>query len=397
MFWLTEFKTRWPLLYTVVDRFLVFFVLFPSVVAYWASIWAVLDYLLADLPIEPLIWGYIVAGVFVLVALNCFQYDLKEHFQEPHGNVVNIIVKRVYTAVAGCGNLFLWKGVWWAQDYYSGTSVASAVFSIVIGVILLILLRCSCNGIAVPLGTAFDEHEQFFIIPTRFQKKNDERCLLLLDSLFSVAVVGSLVVFEWRGIWLLQDLLVYPNNKDISVILSVLIGYYVAIMVDMAQKPAASFSAYLEKHYGWWSKLVFEDLYLLLAKICVLAAWRGLWVACEMWIRTPEYAVLLDRSLILCVVSYIIPTVLLHANSFFILEVQIDGGMADGAGCKVKCTVLNHYVEFWDPESRKARGKRREKEKVAMLSPMSSTESTATSSGASSGQNDVSPDKIPIP
>lgn len=69
----------------------------------------------------------------------------------------------------------LFIGVWMAQDHYAGTTLGSALFSITIGAILLLCLRSSCNGIAVPLGTAFDEHHLFFIVPTRFRVKVSPR------------------------------------------------------------------------------------------------------------------------------------------------------------------------------------------------------------------------------
>lgn len=38
----------------------------------------------------------------------------------------------------------------------------------------------------------------------------------MLDCLFSVMVVGSLVVLVWRGVWVFLDILIYPDNKTLS-------------------------------------------------------------------------------------------------------------------------------------------------------------------------------------
>lgn len=40
--------------------------------------------------------------------------------------------------------------------------------------------------------------------------------LYILDCLFSVLVVGTLVVFVWRGMWVLLDLFLFPEDEVLS-------------------------------------------------------------------------------------------------------------------------------------------------------------------------------------
>ena len=42
--------------------------------------------------------------------------------------------------------------------------------------------------------------------------------LYLLDCAFSVGVVGTLVVFVWRGVWILFDLYLFPDDHEYSAI-----------------------------------------------------------------------------------------------------------------------------------------------------------------------------------
>lgn len=160
-----------------------------------------------------------------------------------------------------------------------------------------------------------------------------------------MAIVGTLVVFEWRGIWTLLDHLIYPDNLKLSVILSLIFGYTVCILVDMAQPVAVGFSAYLERANKWWLRLTFEATYLFIAKVAVLAAWRGIWISCDEVILKPDQVINIQNAWITVASVYVLASAMLHANSFFILEVNIDGGMADGQGCKVKVTVLDNYLE----------------------------------------------------
>lgn len=42
--------------------------------------------------------------------------------------------------------------------------------------------------------------------------------LYLLDCAFSVGVVGTLVVFVWRGVWILIDIYLFPENPGYSAV-----------------------------------------------------------------------------------------------------------------------------------------------------------------------------------
>lgn len=42
--------------------------------------------------------------------------------------------------------------------------------------------------------------------------------LYILDCAFSVGVVGSLVVFVWRGVWVLFEIHLFPENQEYSAI-----------------------------------------------------------------------------------------------------------------------------------------------------------------------------------
>ncbi|KPJ06899.1 hypothetical protein RR48_11398 [Papilio machaon] len=60
-----------------------------------------------------------------------------------------------------------------------------------------------------------------------------EMALYVLDCIFSVTVVGSLVVFVWRGSWALLDIFLYPDDQVRSFWTS-LVGGYVVVLVTFA-------------------------------------------------------------------------------------------------------------------------------------------------------------------
>lgn len=49
-----------------------------------------------------------------------------------------------------------------------------------------------------------------------YKKDSKERHMIAIDGLFSVTVVGSLVVLVWRGSFLYLDLLMFPDDNDWS-------------------------------------------------------------------------------------------------------------------------------------------------------------------------------------
>lgn len=51
----------------------------------------------------------------------------------------------------------------------------------------------------------------------RFQNTRDWS-LYLLDCAFSVGVVGTLIVFVWRGVWILIDIYLFPENPKCSAV-----------------------------------------------------------------------------------------------------------------------------------------------------------------------------------
>lgn len=55
------------------------------------------------------------------------------------------------------------------------------------------------------------------VLCVRLQNTRDWS-LYLLDCAFSVGVVGTLVVFVWRGVWILIDIYLFPENPGYSAV-----------------------------------------------------------------------------------------------------------------------------------------------------------------------------------
>lgn len=44
----------------------------------------------------------------------------------------------------------------------------------------------------------------------------EQTTLYVLDCIFSVLIVGTLVVFVWRGAWVMLDVFLFPKQDSLS-------------------------------------------------------------------------------------------------------------------------------------------------------------------------------------
>jgi hypothetical protein len=93
------------------------------------------------------------------------------------------------------------------------------------------------------------------------------------DVLFSVGVVGSLVVFVWRGLWVVMDDVLLPGTPT-SYFASLGIGYAIFLLCFVLQSPAAQTSARLPLI----PRIIFEDVFVFGANFGAVNVWRGGWL-----------------------------------------------------------------------------------------------------------------------
>lgn len=121
-------------------------------------------------------------------------------------------------------------------------------------------------------------------------------CLFLLDCLFSVLVVGVLVVFVWRGLWMLLDLLLFPDSPAASACASLVsraaplrhrlnrprlqvLGYAIVALVFLLQPLVRSICSRMSAA----GRLLFADSFVVVALLGTVNVWRGLWMALDLY------------------------------------------------------------------------------------------------------------------
>jgi hypothetical protein len=137
--------------------------------------------------------------------------------------------------------------------------------------------------------------------------------LIVLDGLFSVTVVGSLVVLVWRGSFLILDLIMFPNDAHWSAIGSAVngvtffslfvcavgvllltsiknnncffqqkkvLGYSTSLLIFALQAPMASFCS----RATGFRRLAVLDLHAALSYVGAFNVWRGVWYSFDLYL-----------------------------------------------------------------------------------------------------------------
>ncbi|XP_043804317.1 uncharacterized protein LOC122721104 isoform X2 [Apis laboriosa] len=244
-----------------------------------------------------------------------------------------------------------WRGTWTLMDIYKDKLIVGVITLIMIS---LMILRSFRNILAPPVMIAVDKLIFVFYFPTRYKLNTRDWSLYLLDCAFSVGVVGTLVVFVWRGVWILFDLYLFPDNHEYSAIGSLAIGYVIVTMTFSLQPLMRYACARLQG----LARLIVADCFLLLSFLGTVNVWRGIWNVLDLWLvpDNPEMSCWITH-----VGCFVFLVLLNCSNSILVRGVYIDAEEDDG-----KCVVFPcHYLRLFFKIEREKKEARRQNLLVA--------------------------------
>ncbi|KAK6636152.1 hypothetical protein RUM43_009804 [Polyplax serrata] len=285
-------EKRPPFSLPVLDTVFTSLVIGPAAIAYWKGTWSLSDvYLFPDDDISSLI-ASVLFGTLVQVAFTFGQDSLQRNLRPDKYKIFYYIMSRLYTYLYGLANVNMWRGGYIALDLFCGMDVIRILVPTVFSIAILTCMKSIRNLLGTPLIVALDTHDDYFQVPTMFNvtvsdlfidtktddnaesaEKKSKLSLYALDCFFSVFVIGSLVVFIWRGVWCLTDVFLFPENEKYSAFGSLAIGYVMVIIVFCLQAPIQKIT---ERMTGYW-KLIVADIYIFLSFIATINLWRGIW------------------------------------------------------------------------------------------------------------------------
>ncbi|KAL7739240.1 hypothetical protein ACLKA6_008716 [Drosophila palustris] len=333
------------LLLELLDVLLSCLVVAPCVIAYWRGTWELMGVLLfpSSLPLSALA-SFAIGGLghFMFIVTQNF---FKDHIHPDKRRLTYYAISRVYTAVFGIVCVNMWRGSWMICDWL--TSIDSlAIISVVTLVALLFLVgtRTLRNLGAAPYTVAMDHKSDYFEVGTMFKISGfDQPGLFLLDTLFSVFVIGTLVVIAWRGLWGIFDLTLFPQDKAKSAWGSLLIGYLTVFITFVIQP----LMRYVCRRINGILKLIICDIYYLMIFFGAVNAWRGIWNLLDVYVYP-------DDRILSFWITHIIPFLLLAAlkcsNSILVRGVFID---AEGSGAECVHLPINYVRLHFQRERRK--------------------------------------------
>ncbi|XP_072760867.1 uncharacterized protein [Anoplolepis gracilipes] len=260
------------------------------------------------------------------------------------------MLRILYTYTFGVACITHWRGGWIIIDNYLFMHVWITTALMCSLLACLAVLRCIRNLIATPFIIFIDVPHYVFRFPTRYNVNTRDWSLYLLDCAFSVGVVGTLVIFVWRGFWILIDIYLFPENPKCSAVGSLAIGYFI-VAVTFCLQPLMR---YVCARLQGLVLLVVADAFLLLSFLGTVNVWRGIWNALDLWL-------LPDNPELSCWITHIscfVFLVLLNcSNTILVRGVYIDAEEEAG-----KCVVFPcHYLRLFFKIKREKKQARQQK------------------------------------
>ncbi|XP_022918483.1 uncharacterized protein [Onthophagus taurus] len=325
--------TAYHLLLSVMDSIFSAVVVAPLVVGYWRSVWELMN--IYVYPDDKLLSALIstIIGICGHLFFDIAQGFFTKRFHPDKNRIIYYVVSRAYTVAFAFVCVNGWKGPWNLLDQYTDPKdLTVVVVPFVIGIIALAVLRTLRNVSAPPFAIATDHVEEYFVVMTMFRIKMAEKTTLyVLDCIFSVLVVGTLVVFVWRGAWVLLDDFLFPESASLSAWCSLVIGY-LAVGLAFLLQPVMRWVC--DRLQGGL-RLIAADIFLLFSLFGTVNVWRGIWTLLNLYF-------LPDNQEISCWITHWICLILLVllgcSNSLLVRGVYIDAEEPAG-----KCVIFPCY------------------------------------------------------
>ncbi|XP_015374492.1 PREDICTED: uncharacterized protein LOC107169301 isoform X1 [Diuraphis noxia] len=260
---------------TLLDVFLHVFVVSTFVIGIWRASYQL--FVLYHKEMNP--WLATSASVAVQLLLSILSDPLVKYFKRRnHSKIAFWVISRIYIyARFVIGMIMYVYQEWLLEVTLNHVHIAvkpSIVLTIAIGILCSVRMLATIMG-PPTCGLEFDpKPEEIFQFERMFWPEDGTGSwLYVLDSFFSVCIIGSLVVIIWRGVWSLMDDYLYPDDGNTSAILSLVLGYSV-VLLAFALQPAVK---KLVNKVNGLKRILYVDVYLLFSFFGAVNVWRGVW------------------------------------------------------------------------------------------------------------------------
>ncbi|XP_059476123.1 uncharacterized protein LOC132197087 isoform X1 [Neocloeon triangulifer] len=333
-------------LFAVAEMAWAMLVITPLVVGQWRGCWSLMAFYTPETKEERFLWWSLVLGAGTGVVFALLRQPLTRtacSTKTLRQRVCLVVLSRIYIFLFALASIAFWRGLWELMDMHCGKIYQVCLFSIGLGGACLARLRSVRNLSGPPFIMVPDLKDTIFNFPIRFKTSGSkDPALHTLDCVFSVFVIGSLVVIVWRGTWGILDIILMPEDPNTSAWLSLAIGYGVTVVGFALQVPAR---IACDKLSGG-PRLIVADLYQFLCFCGTVNLWRGIWNLLDIYLlpETPLVSFWVTHWVCLIVLM-----ILNCGNSLLVRGVYIDGEEEGG-----QCVVFQvNYLRYHYKEKRK--------------------------------------------
>lgn len=326
------------------DVLICIFLVNGCVVACWRGLWIILD-----MQLEP--YGYItpyIISLLLQLILYASQNSIIRLFKSRE-SLCRKITKRIYVIIFAVLCVLQWRSLWFFFDYITDletdenympklSSKKPAISYWILCIICMLMTKTLCSIKSPPFLIALDSKEETFLVPLMYKSSaSDKTILYILDCLFSILVIGTLVVFVWRGGWVILDLFVYPEDFTKSSWVTLILGY-ILVAVAFLMQPLMK---WICENISGTARLIVADLFLLFTFFATINTWRGIWNLLNIYF-------LPDNLELSCWITYWVCLVLLIllgcSNSLLVRGVYIDAEEPGGECVVFPCHYLRNIL-----------------------------------------------------
>ncbi|XP_050089560.1 uncharacterized protein LOC126573456 isoform X1 [Anopheles aquasalis] len=345
---LHEAPTYHEHLLQLIDYLYASLVVAPLVVGYWRGTWNLMAEYIYPSDLRTSLLVSLAIGIVGHLMFNLFQASFRQHLNADKHRIVFYVGSRGYTFLYGMVCVNGWRGGWQLIDLYTTHDVLYVVLITLGCLFLLGCLKGVRNVMSAPFVLVNDSQQEYFDVPTYFKLTGSkDPGLYVMDCMFSVLVIGTLVVFVWRGLWVLLDLKLYPEDQGTSAWASVLIGYGVT-GVTFSLQPLMRWTC--DRLTGFW-RVVVADCFLFFSFIGTINVWRGVWQALDTFFL-PDQKLL--SNWITHGASLLLLILLNCSNSVLVRGVYIDAEEPAG-----QCVVFPvYYIRLFFQKERNKKQRR---------------------------------------
>lgn len=266
-------------IYTLIDQFLILFMISPCATMVWRGSWKLFDAFL--FPNQFLVSAWVSIGIgysftivtFIFIEMKNNEWKLFEKHKE----------WRIYMYPLSISVLHGWRGCWMLLDHYTPITGLSLLCSHIASFVILSITKTASNSMFIPSFFVSDRCVIPFQIGTAFGTacSNVSPFYKVLDYLWTMTVITMATVAFWRSSWVAISIYVFPKHAAFSNMLSIIGGYTVIISFKLVDNILKSLVARKNSKIFGFIVQVFFSYTMGFAAINL---WRGAWELADIYL-----------------------------------------------------------------------------------------------------------------